>query len=86
LVHVLGARFESTSAAVAALQELRSRYAIDDRDAEIRPLGTTEYDAPTSDLILAARFRPDVIPEVITMLERLGGQVVVERDEWPPPS
>jgi hypothetical protein len=85
-VHVLGARFESTAAALAALRELRSRYEIDERDAEVRPLGTTEYDAPTSDLILAARFQPDVIPEVITMLERLGGEVVVERDEWPPPS
>jgi hypothetical protein len=86
LVHVLGARFESTVAAQRALRELRARYAIGDRDAEVRPLGTTEYDAPTSDLILAARFGPDVIPEVVSMLERLGGEVIVERDERPPPS
>jgi hypothetical protein len=82
-MHVLGARFGTTHEALTALRELRVRYAIGEHDAEVRPLGSTQYDAPTSDLILAARFKPELVPEVVAMLQRLGGRVVVEQAEWP---
>ncbi len=82
-MHVIGVRFETAHAAQVALRALRSRFAIADVDAEIRPLGSTRYDAPTSDLILAARFRPGLGPQVIVILERLGGTVVVRAAEPP---
>jgi hypothetical protein len=87
-VHVLGARFGTTHAALTALRELRARFALGEHDAEVLPLGSTQYDAPTSDLILAARFKPELASEVIAVLEDLGGRVVVEHSEWsglPPP-
>lgn len=82
-MHLLGVRFETTQAAKLALRELRARFAIADVDAEIQPLGTTQYDAPTSDLILAARFKTEIVPEVLLILEHLGGTVVVEHAESP---
>ncbi|HEV2005222.1 MAG TPA: hypothetical protein VGQ85_01290 [Candidatus Limnocylindrales bacterium] len=84
-MHILGARFGTTDAGLAALRELRARFSIGDQDAELRPLGSTQYDAPTSDLILAARFKPDIVPEVVSMLEGHGGTVVVDRVEWTAP-
>jgi hypothetical protein len=82
-VHVLGARFGTIHAALTALRELRTRFGLAEHDAEIRPLGSTQYDAPTSDLILAARFEPELVAEVVAILEHLGGNVVVEHPEWP---
>jgi len=82
-VHVLGARFGTIHAALTALRELRARFGLGEHDAEIRPLGSTQYDAPTSDLILAARLEPEVVAEVVAILEHLGGRVVVEHPEWP---
>jgi len=32
---------------------------------------------------VAARISPAIVPEVVSVLERLGGQVIAERDEWP---
>jgi hypothetical protein len=84
-VHVLRARFETTDAALTALREHRARFAIGEHDAEVRPLGSTQHDAPTSDVILAARFRAEVVAEVVVTLEILGGRVVAERVEWPMP-
>jgi hypothetical protein len=87
-VHVLGARFGTTHAALTALRELRARFALGEHDAEVLPLGSTQYDAPTSDLILAARFKPELASAVVAVLEDLGGRVVVEHSEWsgsPPP-
>jgi hypothetical protein len=82
-VHVLGARFGTTHAALTALLELRARFSLGEHDVEVLPLGSTEYDAPTSDLILAARFKPELVPEVVAIVEDLGGRVVVEHAEWP---
>jgi hypothetical protein len=87
-VHVLGARFGTAHAALTALRELRARFALGEHDAEVLPLGSTQYDAPTSDLILAARCEPELASEVVAVLEDLGGRVVVEHSEWsglPPP-
>jgi hypothetical protein len=81
-VHILGARFGTTHAALTALRELRARFALGEHEAEVLPLGSTQYDAPTSDLILAARFQPEVVPEAVAILEDLGGRVVVEHPEW----
>lgn len=87
-MQILGARFGTAHAALTALRELRARFALGEQDAEVLPLGTTEYDAPTSDLILAARFHPEVVPQAVTILEDLGGKVVAEQSEWAgsPPS
>jgi hypothetical protein len=86
-VHVLGARFGTTHAALTALRELRARFGLGEHDAEVLPLGSTQYDAPTSDLILAARFKPELVPQAVEILEDLGGRVVVEQSEGPgPPS
>ena len=87
-MHVLGARFGTTQAALTALRELRARFALGEHDAEVLPLGSTQYEAPTSDVILAARLRPELVSDVVAMLEDLGGSVVVARSEWqgsPPP-
>lgn len=81
-MHVLGARFGTTHAALTALRELRARFALGEHDAEVLPLGSTQYDAPTSDLILAARFKPELASAVVAVLEDLGGRVVVEHSEW----
>ena len=82
-MHILGARSGTARAALTALRELRARFALGEHDAEVLPLGTTEYDAPTSDLILAARFHPEVVPQAVTILEDFGGEVVAEHSEWP---
>jgi hypothetical protein len=82
-VHVLGARFGTTHAALTALRELRARFGLGEHDAEVLPLGSTQYDAPTSDLILAARFKPELVPQAVEILEDLGGRVLVEQSEGP---
>lgn len=82
-MHVLGARFGTTHAALTALRKLRARFALGEHDAEVLPLGSTQYDAPTSDLILAARFKPELASEAVAILEDLGGRVVVDHSEWP---
>jgi hypothetical protein len=84
-VHVLGVRFGTTHAALTALRELRARFGLGEHEAEVLPLGSTQYDAPASDLILAARFKPELVSQVVAILEDLGGRVVVEHPEWPAP-
>lgn len=84
-MRILGVRFERDEQAYAALQALRARFDLREEDAAIRPLGTTAYDDPTSDLILAGRFRPEVLPEVLRLVRELGGRVVVDREEWAGP-
>ena len=84
-MRVLGVRFERDQQANAALRALRERFDLRDEDAAVRPLGTTRYDDPTSDLILAGRFRPEVLPDVMRLVHELGGRIVVDRDEWSGP-
>jgi hypothetical protein len=83
-MHILGARFKRDEPAFAALRELRARYDLREDDAAVWPLGTTQYDRPASDLILAGRFRPEVLDDVKALVEALGGTVVFDRAEWPP--
>jgi hypothetical protein len=82
-MRILGAKFERDAEAFAALRELRARFDLGDEDVAIRPLGTTHYERPTSDLIVAGRFRPEVLPEVVAVLKGLGGELVVDREEPP---
>jgi hypothetical protein len=82
-MHVLGARFESHEGAHVALRELRARFDLGERDAEVLPLGSTEYESPSSGLILAGRFREEVARDARALLERLGGTVFVHRDDAP---
>jgi hypothetical protein len=84
-MHVLGARFETDEAAFGALRQLRARFDLGDGDAEVLPLGSTEYEAPSSGTILAGRFRVEVLEEVRALLERVGGTVCVDRDDVPLP-
>jgi hypothetical protein len=84
-MHILGARFESDQRAFDALRELRARFDLGDGDAEVRPLGSTEYEEPTSGLILAGRFRSEVLDDVTALLEHLGGSVFVDREDAPLP-
>lgn len=78
-MRIVGARFNNEDSAFEALVELRGRYAI---DADVRPLGTTEYGIERRDeSILAARMDPDVAPQVEQVVEQLGGEVLIVRDE-----
>lgn len=81
MVQIVGARFESEERAFEALDALRSANVLDERDADVGRLGTTDYEAaPADEAILAARIDSDVIGEVARVVEELGGELLVVRE------
>jgi hypothetical protein len=91
-VRIIAATFSDEEVADRVLDELRDRYELGAKDAELAPLGTAGFEWEPGTL-LAGRFHDDRTPAVRALVERNGGQVVMEVDEaatkrrlTPPPS
>ena len=87
-MHLVGARFATMEAALAALREIRGTLPVEPADVGLRPLGTTRYDEPIRDLVLAGRFESQDVDRVVEILEGHGGSILVRRQEprrpgWP---
>jgi hypothetical protein len=82
-MHVLGARFATLEAAGSALRDIRATVDVPAADVGVRPLGTTRYDAPVNEYLLAGRFADDVIDAAATAVERHGGVLFTLRSEAP---
>ena len=80
-MHFVGARFTDLQTASTALGEIRASVAVAPGDLAVRPLGTTHYDAPTEDIVLAGRFAPDDVEAVVEILEAHGGAILARRPE-----
>lgn len=82
-MYVVGARFRSLAAAGAALLAVRSAVSVAPGDAGIRALGTTRYDEPLEEFLLAGRFADDEVETVIGIVESQGGEVIERRRDAP---
>jgi hypothetical protein len=87
-MHLVGARFATMEAALAALRDIRGTLPVEPSDVGLRPLGTTRYDEPTRDLVVAGRFEPAEVERVVGIMEGHGGSILVRRQElrrpgWP---
>ena len=81
-MRIVGARF-SDRRAFKAREELRHRHGLAERDIGVRRLGTTDYAVLPTDLVLAGRFETEQAADAIRVIEQLGGEVLVNRDEAP---
>jgi hypothetical protein len=81
-VRILGARFPDRRA-FKAREELRHRHGLAERDIGVRRLGTTDYAVLPTDLVLAGRFETEQAADAVRVIERHGGEVLVNRDENP---
>ena len=82
-MHFVGARFADLPAASRALGEIRANVAVEPDDLAVRPLGSTRYDVPSDDILLAGRFEPDDVEAVVGILEAHGGAILARRPESP---
>jgi hypothetical protein len=73
---VVGARFGDLEAAIGALAELRARLGVLPGAAGVRPLGSTRYEHPAREFVLAGRFEPGQEVAVKEILARHGGVVL----------
>ena len=81
-MRVVGARFGAAADAERALDDLRGRFDLGERDAAVRPLGSTAYEDPVDDaVLLAGRFWPDRVTTVSAVVTEHGGEVVLDEDE-----
>lgn len=80
---LVGARFRALAGAHAALRALRTSVAVAPGDVGVRPLGTTRYEAPVDDFVLAGRFENDDVETVIRILHRYGGRLLLRRIDSP---
>ncbi len=80
-VDILAARFDDPARARAAARDIRVRLRVPPDAIDIRPLGTTEYDRPASDVLLAGRFPEDLVEPATMLVESYGGRVVDRRNE-----
>ena len=80
---VVGARFRALAAARAALRAIRTSVVVEPGDVAVRPLGTTTYEAPGEQFLLAGRFEADDVSDVISVLHAHGGRVIERRDDAP---
>jgi len=79
-MRIVGARFPDRRA-FTAREELRRRHGLAERDIGVRRLGTTDYAVVPTDLVLAGRFEAEQAADAIRVIEQLGGEVLVNRDE-----
>jgi hypothetical protein len=82
-MHFVGARFADLPAASRALGEIRASVPVEPGDLAVRPLGSTRYDEPSDDLVLAGRFEPRDVDAVVGILESHGGAILARRPESP---
>jgi hypothetical protein len=78
---VIGARFRTLAAARTALRAVRSSVAVAAGDVAVRALGSTRYDAPVEQFLLAGRFEPDDDAAVTEIVRSQGGSVIERRSE-----
>ena len=78
---VIGARFRTFAAARTALRAVRSSVAVAAGDVAVRALGSTRYDAPEEQFLLAGRFEPDDDAAVTEIVRSQGGSVIERRSE-----
>jgi hypothetical protein len=81
-MRIVGARFPDRRA-FKAREELRHRHGLAERDIGVRRLGTTDYAVLPTDLVLAGRFETEQAADAVLVIERHGGEVLVNRDETP---
>lgn len=84
-MYVVGVRFERVVEARAALAELRDRFGLGPGEADVRPLGSTEYGEPNEAHLLAGRFEDHAVAEVMALVRRRGGVIVELRTDDPSP-
>jgi hypothetical protein len=82
-MHVVGARFPSLESAATALAEIRSSVPVPHADVAVRPLGSTRYEEPARDFLLAGRFASGDVRQVIEIARAYGGTLLSNRVEWP---
>ena len=82
-MHVFGACFTDHASAAAALVEIRERVTVAPGDVAVRPMGSTNYEAPTQGFLLAGRFADDDVDAVAEIAEAHGGLIIERRLEWP---
>jgi hypothetical protein len=80
-MHFIGARFADAQAASTALGEIRASVPVGPGDLALRPLGSTRYDVPSDDIVLAGRFEPGDVDEVVGILVANGGAILVQHPE-----
>ena len=80
-MHFVGARFTDLRTASTALGEIRASVAVAPGDLAVRPLGSTHYEAPSEDIVLAGRFEPGDVDTVVGILEAHGGAILARRPE-----
>ena len=82
-MHVVGAKFDTSAKARAALAAVQESVTPGAGEAGVRPLGSTRYDEPTEEFILAGRFDDSQVDAVIEIIERHGGTLLERRVEAP---
>ena len=80
---VVGARFANLESANAALGDIRASVAMPPTDVAVRPLGSTRYEQPASDFVLAGRFPAAEVERVLRIVELHGGTLLSRRLERP---
>jgi len=85
-MHIVGARFANLESANAALAEIRACVAIPREDVAVRPLGSTRYEEPVADFLLAGRFPAGEVDRALGIVEHHGGAILGRRIELPHPS
>jgi hypothetical protein len=81
-MRIVGGRFPDRRA-FKAREELRHRLGLAERDVGVRRLGTTDYAVLPTDLVLAGRFEAEQAADVVRVIERHGGELLVNREETP---
>jgi hypothetical protein len=82
-MHIVGARFADLDSANAALGEIRASVAVPRGDVAVRPLGSTRYEAPAADFLLAGRFPEGDVDAVLGIVLQHGGTLLSKRVDWP---
>ena len=80
-MRVIAATFKDRAVADQLLRDLRAEYELGVDDASLAPLGTADADEPGSLTLLAGRFYDERAPVVRELVERNGGDVVMDIDE-----
>jgi hypothetical protein len=82
-MHVLGVRFATPDAARSALREIRATIAVPAADVAVGALGSTSYDEPATEYLLAGQFADELVEAAAVIAERHGGVVVSRRAAKP---
>jgi len=80
-MELVGARFSDAGAAETAMGEIRESVTVGTDDMATHALGSTRYESPSADVVLAGRFDPADAEAVLRILRRHGGTIVLLRNE-----